>query len=435
MTCSAGLSPAAKQLLAQLAATDATTSNGLQQQVEPHFGTRLAAQFFQRAEETAQQQLPSVHMPEVPAVELPQLTGPMQMPSVQLPQVQLPTVQMPNLQLPDVLDGINTSISNSSAAAASTTDALAHLPERTQQQLQLLLTQLQELNSSNSSLEPHFGSRALLSWLQSAAEALASALQSGAGALSLPDMTQFGSQGIDISNSPAVLGTVRNSILDSVSQTISMQGFTGVSSSAANNLAELTASLQALSASAAASLPSGISQSLAQGANLMQQQTSGVASGAQQLQAVVLQLIERLQQLPETGAGGYSFATLCLISAGALAAVAASVPPAGGAAGVSGDEAVRDVLTHEYDPAAVEAYFKRRPVLVAQRSLQLALEMTNFGIRLLGDLATNRLQVCSCARPEGWGWIMGMDIVQEHEGLCSAQGYCLLYLCGSSTAA
>lgn len=54
------------------------------------------------------------------------------------------------------------------------------------------------------------------------------------------------------------------------------------------------------------------------------------------------------------------------------------------------------VLTHEYDPAAVEAYFKRRPVLVAQRSLQLALELSGFGLALLGDLATNKLEVRGC---------------------------------------
>jgi aarF domain-containing kinase len=107
-----------------------------------------------------------------------------------------------------------------------------------------------------------------------------------------------------------------------------------------------------------------------------------------------MQLGQTLQHLPETGAGGYSFATLCLVAAGALAAVAASVPPADAVAGGRDEAAssVRDVLTHEYDPAAVEAYFQRRPVLVAQRSLQLAVELAGFGINLLGDFATNRLQ-------------------------------------------
>lgn len=419
MPCSAGLSPAAQQLLAQLAATDATSSSssvsrsGLQQQLEPHFGSRLAAQFLQRAEQAVQQQVPSISLPEVPqvpntfptqlpAVKLPEVTPPTQLPSVQLPsvpfpqmpQVQLPSLQVPELQVPDsssVLQGITSSISNSTAAASDAADAFAHLPQQTQQQLQLLLTQLQELNSSNSTLEPHFGSHALLSWLQAAAEAVASSLQSTASSLNVPSFTSLNVD-MDISNGPAVLGSMSSSILGSVSNTLSTQGFAGVGAAAKANMDALAASLQVLSASATAALPADVSSGLSQGADAVQQQASALASTVQQLQTLLLQLGQTLQHLPETGAGGYSFPTLCLVAAGALAAVAASVPPADAVAG-GRDENIRDVLTHEYDPAAVEAYFRRRPVLVAQRSLQLALEVAGFGINLLGDFATNKLQV------------------------------------------
>lgn len=416
LTRSAGLSSTAQQLLAQLAATDGTTSSsssssaissGVQQQLEPHFGSRLAAQFLQRAEQAVQQQVPSVRLPEVPqlpntlpsqlpAVELPSFNAPTQLPSVQFPSVQLPQLpsfQAPNLQFPDsssALEGINSTISSSTAAASNAADALAHLPQQTQQELQLLLTQLQELNNSNSELGPHFGSHAVLSWLQAAAASLAGTLQSAAGSLHVPDL---GARGIDISSGPAVLGSMSSSILGSVSNTLSTQGFAGVTASAKESVDALAASLQVLSASAAAALPADVSSGLSQGADAVQQQAAALTSSVQQLQGLLVQFGQILQHLPETGAGGYSFATLCLIAAGTLAAVAASVPPADAVAGGK-DEGLRDVmLTHEYDPAAVEAYFRRRPVQVAQRSLQLAMELAGFGLSLLGDLATNRLQV------------------------------------------
>lgn len=426
VACSSGLSPAAQQLLAQLAATDATSKasnavasvsstssavtsasstssvvasassisspvDAIQQQLEPHFGSRLAAQFLQRAEQAVQQQAPSVHLPEVP--QLPN-TFPTQLPSVELPQFaapsmqmpQLPSVQFPDLQLPQgggpsVLEGITSSINASS-------DALSQLPQQTQQQLQLLLAQLQELNSGNSTLQPHFGTQALLTWLQGAVDTLGSSLQSAADSLSFSTPTMP----IDITSTPAALGNMSSSILGGISATLSTQGFAGVGAAAKANMQALAASLQVLSASAAAQLPTDVSSSLSQGASTVQEQAAAVTSSAQQLQEILLQVAQTLQHLPETGAGGYSFPTLCLVAAGALAAVAASVPPADAVAGGKDDASARD-LTHEYDPAAVEAYFKRRPVLVAQRSLQLAVEMAGFALNLLGDFATNRVQV------------------------------------------
>jgi hypothetical protein len=295
-----------------------------------------------------------------------------------------------------MLEGINTSSSSSAAAASNAAHALAHLPQQTQQQLQLLLTQLQALNSADASsgLEPHFGSHAILTWLQAAAESLSGSLHAAAGSMALPQLTPLGTI-----SSPAVLGNVGSmgsSILGSVSSTLSSRGLVDVGASAQASLDALAVSLQALSVSAAADLPAGVSSSLAEGAGAVQQQAAAVASAVQQLQAVLLQLLQYIQHLPETGAGGYSFATLCFVTAGALAGVAASVPPADAVAGgssSSSDGGIGGVLTHEYDPAAVDAYFRQRPVLVAQRSLQLALEVVGFGLNLLGDLATNRLQV------------------------------------------
>jgi aarF domain-containing kinase len=413
--------------LAQLAATDATTSSssaissGIQQQLEPHFGSRLAAQVLQRAEQAVQQQVPSFRLPEVPqlpstlpsqlpAVELPSFTAPTQLPAVhfpsvqlpQVPQVQLPSFDAPNVQFPDsssALDSINSAISSSTTAAFNAADALMHLPQQTQQELQLLLTQLQELNSSNSALEPHFGSHALLSWLQAAAASLSSSLQSAAGSLHVPAIPALDARGMDISSGSAVLGSMSSSILGSVSNTLSTQGFAGMSASAKDSADALAASLQVLSASVSAALPADVSSGLSQGTHSVQQQAAALAGSVQQLQGLLVQFGHTLQHLPETGAGGYSFSTLCLIAAGTLAAVAASIPPADAVAGGK-DEGLRDVmLTHEYDPAAVEAYFRRRPVQVAQRSLQLAMELAGFGLSLLGDLATSRLQVRAVAGP------------------------------------
>jgi hypothetical protein len=322
----------------------------------------------------------------------------------QLPQVQMPSLQVPDMQLPDsssLLNGLSSSLASSSAAASNAADALTNLPAQTQQQLQLLLTQLEQLNSNSSSIEPHFGMQALLSWLQAAAETLAAALQSTASSLAMPDLgSSLGGRSIDFSGGPAVLGDVSSSILGNITSTLSSQGLAGVGAGAKAQIEALAASLQVLSASAAAALPDDVNSSLSQGAGAVQQQASALAAGVQQLQGVLLQLGQTLQHLPETGAGGYSFPTLCFVAAGALAAVAASVPPADAVAGGKDEAAnsVRDVLTHEYDPAAVEAYFQRRPVVVAQRSLQLAVEVAGFGINLLGDFVTNRLQANEAGR-------------------------------------
>ena len=95
--------------------------------------------------------------------------------------------------------------------------------------------------------------------------------------------------------------------------------------------------------------------------------------------------------------GGYSFPTLCLVAAGAVAAIAASVPPedytatASGQSQTSADDATT-LLSHEYDPEAVAAYFDSRPLLVAQRAAQLSAELSSFGVCLLGDYWGGNLQ-------------------------------------------
>jgi aarF domain-containing kinase len=298
--------------------------------------------------------------------------------------------QLPS-QLPDA-SGLLQSISSSTAAAGGAVQGLAHAPQDAVQQLQRAALQLQELGSSSSTLEPHFGSQAVLQALQELGAALSGTLQRVAATLSIePGSANAAAAGDRLAAFSSSIAGGR-SISSSISS--SMGGFAGAGATAQASLDALSASWQAVAASVSASLPTEVGSSL----EGVQQQAAALAASMQAVQGTLAQLAHTLQQLPETGQGGYSFATLCFVGAGALAAVAASAPSAGSV--FDGSGGASDTLTHDYDPAAAEAHFRRRPVLVAHRSLQLAAEMARFGLSLLGDVATNKLQVNEVARAE-----------------------------------
>jgi hypothetical protein len=425
-----GLSPAAEQLLAQLAArasqgsseSGSETHGGLQhlldsssiasaltsgsssvtssigslvgaapqvgaalQEQQPHFGSRLAQQVLdkvgagvrQGAESAPSQlpQLPALHSaPELPA---------------------LPA--LPDLDAGSLLQGMAGGVGARTAAAAGALQGLAHAPDALQQQLAGLAQQLQVLGGGGDGgaaapLGPHFGSQALLQWLQALRAALGASLQDTAASLGAsPAGLSLSSAAGDGFGVLAGLTSSSSSILGSSGLAAGFSGASGASS-----LDALAASWQVLSSNVAGALPAGVTGSMA-GA---QAQAAALAGALAQVQGAVLQAAHALAQLPEHGQGGYDFPTLCFVAAGTLAATAASVPPASSSSDGGGADGggAADVLTHDYDPAAVEAYFKRRPVLVAQRSLQLSVELARFGLSLLGDLATNRLQVCEAAR-------------------------------------
>jgi uncharacterized phage infection (PIP) family protein YhgE len=385
------------------------------QQLKPHFGSKLAAQLLEKAKAATPSvpdvqlpssvqlpnvQLPAVQMPnlpnlpdvhipaapQLPSVQLPNLSNMQlpEMPSVQMPAVpQLPAVQLPEGQA--LLQGLQEAAGSAGAAA----DSLAHLPADLQQRLGLLEAQLQQLAAGNATLEPHFGTQAVLAWLQEAMAALSSVVQGSpmlqplsASAAGLPAAAS-GSHQLLLHGGTSSFGS-SSSIIG---------GFGGVGDPAAA-LQAVSAAWRAVAASAAASMPAEMSSTLSASAAALAEQSASAAAALQQLQGSLAHAEEVLQQLPEQGMGGYDFPTLCLVAAGAVAAIAASVPAADASAAF-GDEGTLqdDVLTHDYDAAAVARYFKRRPVMVAQRAAQLAAEMTSFGLPLLGDLWTGRLQV------------------------------------------
>lgn len=298
-----------------------------------------------------------------------------QIPRVQLPSVELPTtvqfsgVQLPSVQLPEGQEMLN-SVASSAAGAA---DSLMHLPGSVQQQLQLLQLQLQDLATSSATYEPHFGSHAFMAWLREAFTTLSTALH-------VP-MLQLPGAGSQLTGTHILL---HNSSSSSIS---------GALVDPTATLDALAASWRVLSASVFNSLPSELSSVISQGADSLAAESTVATAALVQLQQSLTQAQDLLQQLPEHGMSGYDFPTLCLVAAGAIAATAASVPGQGAVAGAGGVDDISDDLTHEYDPEAVARYFQRRPILVMQRSLQLAMEVANFGLSLLGDMWTGRLQV------------------------------------------
>jgi hypothetical protein len=404
---------AAEGVLSQL------SNDAAWQQLEPHFGSKFAAQLLDKAASVSPAvpdvklpssvqlpsvqlsdirlpsapQLPNVQLPNMPNVQLPNMSD-VKFPEVHMPSVQLRAVpQLPAVQLPDgqaLLQGLQETASSATTAA----EGLTHLPADLQQRLGLLEAQLQQLAAGNGTYEPHFGTRAVMSWLQEVVAALSSAVHASpmlqplsASAAGLPASMSSSHQLLLHGSGGSSFGSSSSSILG---------GFGGVGDPTAA-LQAMSAALKAVAASAAASMPAELSNTLSASAGALAEQSAAASAALQQLQGSLAQAESALQQLPEQGLGGYDFPTLCLVAAGAIAAIAASVPAADASAAF-GDEGTPqdDVLTHDYDAQAVARYFKRRPVVVAQRAAQLAAEMSGFGLPLLGDLWTGRLQVRTC---------------------------------------
>jgi len=367
-------------------------------QLEPHFGSKIASQLLHQAASATQAaaqsaaanlpapvalaegvKLPPVSLPDLSSIHAPHV------PHVQLPSVKVPAFDLHEVAVPDSHVVLET-VTHSAEAAA---DSLAQLPVNLQQQLQLLQLQIQEQSTGSSSLEPHFGSQAVASLLQQLVEGFTSTVHQHLPVLQLP------------TSPPA-------SWLSSQSQLLLADGSSngdidagmffynsGGSAAAAAAAKSLKASWHVLQAAGQQALPEGAVEPIRQGVAAVThwQEAASAASVANslQLQQALLELQTQLLQLQQHGMGGYSFPTLCFVAAGAIAAVAASVP-----SDADDTDSIKDELSHEYDPEQVAAYFKRRPVLVAQRSMQLAAEIAGFGVNILLDLWSNRLQV-SCS--------------------------------------
>lgn len=116
-------------------------------------------------------------------------------------------------------------------------------------------------------------------------------------------------------------------------------------------------------------------------------------------------LSSQLAQLASTQYAGYSLQTLALISAGVAALVALSVPrqrddddqagSGGSSSGGGSRGSAGDALPNRWDASAVDAYYRRRPALVARRMLEVATEALSYGAALLADMATGE--------EGGWG--------------------------------
>ncbi|KAF8071031.1 aarF domain-containing protein kinase [Scenedesmus sp. PABB004] len=308
--------------------------------LQPHFGARAAGELLDAARAAAGGVAPPAlpQLPALPHVDLPAAPQLPALPRVELPAApQLPA--LPRVELPGSLAEGEALLAGAAAAAGDAFGGLAALPGEAQQRLALAAAQLQALAEGAagaglaSGAEPHWGTRAAAAWLQELAAALGAALQGAAAALSL----------------------------------------------------QLPAAAAALGAALAAA------------AGGLQAQADAAGAGAAGLQAQLVALAAAAAALPESGAGGYDFATLAALAAAVLAAVAASVPAEG--ALPTGD--ARDGLSHEYDPDAVAAYFAARPVQVAARAAQLAAEVAGFGAALAADAATGRLQVRRGAEGRG----------------------------------
>lgn len=359
---------------------------------QPHFGTRLTQQLLQQADSAVQeagsavkQHLPtevqqltgaSVHLPaapQLPTVSLPRLQDislpnlpRVELPKPQIQELHLPAIQPPSVSLTDVqLPDAKAMLQAINDTAAGAT----HLPETIQQQLALVQQQLLQLaRTTDAPLQPHFGTQAVLAWLQEAQQALASALH--LPMMQLPAVQHIAWQ--------SLTGNISSNMLSSP---IGVAGATPES---------LKASLIAATALVAHTLPEAVGSWMA--ASGLQEPAAIAVAGWQQLQDSLLQLQQALLLLPEQGMGGYDLPTLCLITAGTVAATAASAMSQEAFTAADADD-VSDQLSYDYDADAVAAYFKRRPVLVAQRSVQLAMELTKFGLALLTDMWTSRLQV------------------------------------------
>eukprot|EP00879_Flechtneria_rotunda_P004319 GHRR01004569.1.p1 GENE.GHRR01004569.1~~GHRR01004569.1.p1 ORF type:complete len:718 (+),score=274.25 GHRR01004569.1:178-2331(+) len=371
----------AKELLQQLA------NGGFWDKLQPHFGSRFAGQLLNKANSGAKSvQLPAVHVPKLPSVQLPNIQVPSlpELPAIQLPAVQLPEMHLPAVQFPASLPSSPAAVQAAVGALSGAADAIAHLPSSIQQQMQLLQLQLQQpITTSNSTFEPHFGTKMLTALLQQVLHSFQDVLDASTAQLSAAAAA-----------SPINPASVSSSAI-------------AVNDAVTAYFRTVLAFWQVLAAAAVHALPPGVNQTLSESWDTLQQQTT-IATAVLQQQSIAataslhqvhehlvhMQLV--LQQLPQRGFAGHSFLELSVVVAGTLVAIAASVPPEGAVSG--GEDIIRDELTHEYNDAEVAAYFTRRPVLVAQRSLHIAAELTAFGASLFSDALSNKLQINQAQR-------------------------------------
>jgi aarF domain-containing kinase len=298
--------------------------------------------------------LSRLRLPELPAApHLPAVSLPGGLPH--LPSLPSLPQRLPALSPPDA-GALAGALQERSAAAAAAAGRLPGALSAQADGLRALLAAEPGRGAAQLGLEPHFGSKAAAAALRELAEALGAALGARGG---LPPMLQLPT------GAPA-------------------EGLSALGAQLA-----AAAGPDALAAwwTAAGGALSGLLPPGAAGAAGAQLAAAGVS--LEQLRAA-------LAALPETGAGGLDFPTLCLVAAGALAAVAASVPPAGHEAAAPAASGQR--LSYEYDPAAVAAYFERRPVAVAVRAGELAREAAAFGLALAADAAAGRLGANEAAR-------------------------------------
>ncbi|GLC71027.1 hypothetical protein PLESTF_001062300 [Pleodorina starrii] len=150
-----------------------------------------------------------------------------------------------------------------------------------------------------------------------------------------------------------------------------------------------SSSLQQLGATVSA-LAAGLTSLVARGGE-------AAAEAPDALMASLAQLYQQVQD--NGGLGGHSVTTVALATALTLLAVAASTPE-DGYEGPESPHDASDVLSHEYDPELVAAYFSRRPLAVMRRSAQVAAEAASFGAALLVDVWTGRLEANEQRRAE-----------------------------------
>ena len=298
--------------------------------------------------------LPDV--PQLPHIELPQLPSPPQLP--RLPNVTAAAPQLPS-ELPDA-SALAAALRDAAANAAASAAQLPAAAEAQLAALQALLLAPPGGGARDLGLEPHFGTNAAAAALRELAAALSGAL---GAPRALPPMLQL----------PTGAGDAR------LADLLPPGALASAWASASDALAAL--------------LPPGAAASLAAGAAAV---SAEQAAAAASLAEAADKLRAAAAALPETGHAGVDFASLCFVAAAVLAASAASVPPATHEATLAPrDEAP---LGFEYDADAAAAYFSRRPLAVAARSLELAREAAALGLALLGDVATGRLEANAGAR-------------------------------------
>lgn len=403
--------------------------------LEPHFGSNAArGALEQAAAAVSNLQLPSggggAQLPSLPSLpQLPQLPAgpdlskfeiglPSKLPAApSLSNVQLPSVQLPSLpavQLPEALPDASALANAARGGAAAAADAVAHLPEALAAEVALL----QQLLASAPAALSQAASRG------AAAAGGAAGMGAGAGAGGLGGLEpHFGTRAAQalLSEFGAALGA--RGVVPPM-----MQLPTGAAALADGSLplpgggdpsalaAALAGAWSAAGGAAAALLPPQAAAALAAGAAAAAAQPAAAAAAAAErlgaLSAAAEQLRAAAVALPEAGHAGVDFPTLCFAAAGALLATAASVPPASYEASASAPSTTggnnsasgagfdpRDPpLSHEYDPEAVAAYFRRRPVAVASRAAALAAEAAALGAALAGDFATGRVAANEKAR-------------------------------------